>query len=103
MDIAAWYRLCLIGLTLFVVAVFILQSLYSWKHLSIGQKLFVTGAICFMLYVSDAAREAIQADIGFRWRLVPWTIGVIAYFVYILEPQRSKMRRFGGDIFDAHD
>lgn len=101
--IASWYRIILIALTLLVAVVMFVQTLRAWKHLSIGQKLWATGSFCLIIYVCDAAREAVAVDFPFRWRLVFWTFGVVAYFAYYLEPTRSKMRRFGGPVLGPHD
>lgn len=101
--IASWFRLVLIGLTLIVGLLMLIQTVRAWKHLAIGQKLWATGSFCLIIYVCDAAREAVAVDFPFRWRLVAWTFGVVAYFAYYLEPKRSKMRRFGGRVLDPHD
>lgn len=97
---ASWFRIMPIGLTLFVTVVLIVQSIRAWKHLSIGQKLWVTGTVCALLYICDASREAVAVDLEFRYRLVLWAFAVVALFAYLLEPTRSKMRRFGGGVFD---
>lgn len=100
---ATWLRTVLVGLTLFVTVLLIIQAFRAWKHLSIGQKLWATGSICALLYLADAGREAITIQLEFRWRLVLWALAVVAYFAYLLEPTRSKMRRFGGGVLDRPD
>lgn len=102
-GIASWYRILLISLTWVVTLVLIIQSIRAWKHLSIGQKLWTTGTVCALLYVCDAAREAVTVDLEFRFRLILWTFAVVAFFAYLMEPTRSKKRRFGGGVLDPHD
>lgn len=101
LTFASWLRVVLIGSTLLVTLMLIVQSVRAWKHLSIGQKLWATGTICALLYICDAAREAVEVDLEFRFRLFLWAAAVVAYYAYLLEPNRSKMRRFGGGVFDS--
>ena len=102
-GLADWYRITLIVLTGFVIIVLLAESLWAWKHLSIGQKLWVTGTLFVLLYGADTLREAVVLDVGFRWKIIPYLFGLVAFFAYLLEPTRSKLHRLGGGIFDPHD
>jgi hypothetical protein len=101
-DIASWYR-ALLGVLSFVVAgwLFLMSARY-FMRLSSGQKLWATGAVLVLIYVADALRESVKDGLGFRLRLIPLTLGLIAYFVYLLEPRRKKTKRFPGDPFGDH-
>lgn len=101
-EIAAWFR-ALLGLLSVVVAVWLLlMTTRYFRRLSSGQKLWATGAILVLIYVADALRESLQQGLGFRWRLVALTLGLIAYFTYLLEPRRKKTQRFPGNPFGDH-
>jgi len=95
MDFADWYRAVLILGSIVVTTCLTWQVFRARKILDTGQKLWATGAIFMLIYGSEAAYDAIQSDLGFRYRLIIWTLGLFAYFAYILEPRRSKYKRYG--------
>lgn len=98
LTFGAWLRTVFaIGSVGITIALFI-QTLKAFKYLSIGQKLWSTGTILLLIYISDALRRAIQINLEWSFRLIPLMLGLIAFFVYLFEPQRQKRQRFGGEV-----
>ena len=102
MSYTDWVRATLGIMSAFVALGLLIMALWYIKRLSYGQILYAFGAIFVLIYVADALREAASIGLEYRWRLIPLTLGLICYFIYLLEPRRRKIKRFGGEIFDDH-
>lgn len=91
------------GVLLIVVVVvalgMLLRMVRAWRELSLGQKLFLFGTWCILIYAGDAMRAAIQAGLEWRWRLIPGLFGAAALFGWLLEPLDLQKRLWGRPSF----
>ncbi len=71
------------------------RGIYAFRKLSLGQKLFFIGATCMTAYAADAMRDAIQAGLGWKWRLILGMVGSAALFGWLLEPVQLQRRLWG--------
>ena len=83
----------LIGVVCLIVLVW--RTVQHWRGLSQGQKLFHLGLECILLSALWDVYDLWVNDINFSGRGVPYTLGVLLLYVYILEPKRSYIKRLG--------
>lgn len=96
MDGAQGIRLVFIVLSALVIVFLVVKSVPVYRDLTWGQRLFLLGSISMLIYSADGAREAFMLDLGWRWRLLFFAVGIAAYAAYILEPLSAQKRYFKG-------
>jgi hypothetical protein len=85
-ELVDWVRAMLILSTLFVF-VFMCWRLYrTHKETGVDQTLLLASWLCFVFASGLRSAEAMLDDDGFKWTLVPFAIGVVLAFMYLLRP-----------------
>ena len=82
------------GITLSALA-FVVQVVVSIRYLSEGQRALAGAIICWMIYIVDACRGAIEAGLEWHPRMIPLVAGLVAFILYMLEPRSLKLLRWG--------
>lgn len=95
MDGIEYLRYILLFVTILTTSTFIALSIIAWRKLSLSQKLFAVGTICYMLAGMILLREVIEVNYPFRGRTFLLIFGQFFYIAYLLEPMRSHSKRFG--------
>ena len=92
-DFAVWFRWFLVTTTVVIFPMTLWRIHQARKSLPFSYKLFAAGSLLALLYMTDACRDAASSGIGFKPRLIAYTFSLICFFVYMLEPRRSRERR----------
>lgn len=99
-DLLEFYRVVLALALLYCVAVGGYRYVRAFKDLSRAQKLYLGASFALLLSPMVGNIEANIFEDGWRWRLIPTTVGVILFFIYLMEPFDHARRRFGRNPFD---
>jgi hypothetical protein len=89
------------GVTCFIVLIW--RTIRHWRGLSHGQKLFHVGLEFILLASLWDVFNLWVHDIHFSYRGVPYSLGILLLFVYILEPKRSYIKRVGIEPYESID
>lgn len=83
--------------------VLVWRTVRHWHGLSHGQKLFHTGLEMILLASLWDIYDLWVHDIHFSYRGVPYSLGILLLFVYVLEPKRSYIKRVGLEPYESTD
>lgn len=81
----------------------VLRTALVWKELSRGQKCFFVASIAFLITATWDTYDLIIHDEEFTWRVLPFMVGLVSCFIYLMEPGRSWRRRLGREPFDPKE
>lgn len=96
MDGPPLVRMLFVVLSGLVIVFLVLKTIPVIRDMTWGQRLFLIASMCMLLYAADASREAVLQDIGWRWRMIPFALGIAFYGAYILEPLSAQRKYFTG-------
>lgn len=87
------FRAVLLVIGLVSLLVIMWRTVFLWKELTKGPKLFNGSFILIMITTLWDTWDLWRHEHEFSYRSVPYALGVILAFIYILEPKRSYMSR----------
>ena len=99
-DLLAFYRTVLVFALAYCAVVGGYRYIRAYNDLSRGQKFYLGASLALLMSPVVGNIEALFYADGWRWRLIPSTIGVILFFIYLMEPFDHARRRFGREPFD---
>lgn len=104
-DPALWWRGVILLTAAFCFVVMGWKYLRYFSEFSRAQKLYLGAMQFFMAGIAIRAVEAIYYSDApeFRYALVPWAVGFLMCFAYLVEPTDRARRRHGRHPYDPKE
>jgi hypothetical protein len=98
--IESWATAVIALATLYVLCDLTYRYLLSFSRASRAQRLFIGALLLLVLGVNIEAVERLFPESGVgSIQVIPFVIGIILLFVYLMEPIESSRKRWGRDPF----
>jgi hypothetical protein len=99
-DVVNWYRTVLLLALAYCMVALTVRYARAFKDISTAQKLYIGALLCFTLSPVIGNIESIIYGDGFRFRLIPSTVGLFLLFAYLMEPHKQNKKRWGREPYD---
>lgn len=100
LDLVNWYRTVLFLGLIYCFLALAARYIRAFRHMSHAQKLYIGALLCLVLSPVVGNIESVIYQDGFRWRLVPSTVGMFLLYSYLMEPLDQAKKRWGREPYE---